>query len=129
MGIMFLMEQFPSSHSRLWYWKIVYVSMAYTVYKSYRNKFLHCNNAAYQSKLPMKRWVKQIKVLKQKLLQMCIFTRSLRIQPLKSYCFNFLPSFVIHLSRIDLLNMPFSLNLHHGQFGRFVLRTFSQDLY
>ena len=73
--------------------------------------------------------VKQIKVLKQKLLQMCIFTRSLRIQPLKSYCFNFLPSFVIHLSRIDLLNMSFSLNLHHGQFGRFVLRTFSQDLY
>ena len=30
--------------------------MAYTVYKSYRNKFLHRQDAAYQSKLPMKRW-------------------------------------------------------------------------
>ena len=73
--------------------------------------------------------VKQIKVLKQKLLQRCIFTRSLRIQPLKSYCFSFLPSFVIYLSGIDLLNMSFFLNLHHGQFGQFVLRTFSKELY
>ena len=73
--------------------------------------------------------VKQIKVLKQKLLQRCIFTRSLGIQPLKSYCFSFLPSFVIYLSGIDLLNMSFFLNLHHGQFGQFVLRTFSKELY
>ena len=73
--------------------------------------------------------VKQIKVLKQKLLQRCIFTRSLRIQPLKSYCFSFLPSFVIYLSGIDLLNMSFFLNLHHGQFGQFLLRTFSKELY
>ena len=73
--------------------------------------------------------VKQIKVLKQKFLQRCIFTRSLRIQPLKSYCFSFLPSFVIYLSGIDLLNMSFFLNLHHGQFGQFLLRTFSKELY
>ena len=50
--------------------------------------------------------VKQIKLLKQKLLQRCIFTRSLRIQPLKSSCFSFLPSFVIYLSGIDLLKSP-----------------------
>ena len=73
--------------------------------------------------------VKQIKLLKQKLLQRCIFTRSLRIQPLKSSCFSFLPSFVIYLSGIDLLNMSFFLNLHHGQFGQFLLRTFSKELY
>ena len=30
--------------------------MAYTIYKSYRNKYLHRHNAAYQSKLLMKRW-------------------------------------------------------------------------
>ena len=36
--------------------KNIYVSMTYTVNKSYRNKLLHCNNAAYQSKLPMKKW-------------------------------------------------------------------------
>ena len=50
--------------------------------------------------------VKQIKLLKQTLLQRCIFTRSLRIQPLKSSCFSFLPSFVIYLSGIDLLKSP-----------------------